>query len=46
MYATLLGRPDASDDHSFVDLGGDSLSFVEVSVRLERRLGRLPAELA
>ena len=24
-------------------LGGDSLSFVEVSVRLERRLGRLPA---
>jgi acyl-CoA synthetase (AMP-forming)/AMP-acid ligase II len=43
MYAALLGRPDARDDQSFVQLGGDSLSFVEVSVRLERRLGRLPA---
>jgi AMP-binding enzyme/Phosphopantetheine attachment site len=43
IYAALLGRPDARDDESFVQLGGDSLSFVEVSVRLERRLGRLPA---
>ena len=43
IFASVLGRPDAADHHSFVDLGGDSLSFVEVSVRLERLLGRLPA---
>jgi acyl-coenzyme A synthetase/AMP-(fatty) acid ligase len=43
LYAWLLDRPDASDDDSFVDLGGDSLSYVEVSVRLEELLGHLPA---
>ena len=42
LYATLLGRPDATPDDSFVALGGDSLSFVEVSVRLEAMLGVLP----
>ena len=42
MYATVLGRPDADDDDTFVGLGGDSLSYVEVSLRLERALGRLP----
>ena len=42
MYAAVLGRPDARPDHSFIDLGGDSLSFVEVSLRLERMLGQLP----
>ncbi len=42
MYATLLGRPEATDADSFVSLRGDSLSFVEVSYRLERRLGFLP----
>jgi hypothetical protein len=42
LYATLLGRPDADATSTFVGLGGDSLSFVEVSVRLEQRLGRLP----
>lgn len=44
LYATLLGRPDATADDSFVSLGGDSLSFVEVSVRLEALLGVLPAD--
>lgn len=44
MYAAVLGRPDARADQSFVDLGGDSLSFVEVSLRLERMLGHLPQE--
>ncbi len=44
LYAQLLGRPDAGVDDSFVALGGDSLSFVEVSVRLEARLGDLPAD--
>ncbi|ULN44858.1 AMP-binding protein (plasmid) [Mycolicibacterium crocinum] len=29
-------------DASFVDLGGNSLSYVAMSVRLERALGRLP----
>ncbi|OBF32439.1 AMP-dependent synthetase [Mycobacterium sp. ACS1612] len=31
-------------DASFVDLGGNSLSYVAMSVRLERTLGRLPAD--
>ncbi|KRF23574.1 AMP-binding protein [Phycicoccus sp. Soil803] len=43
LYRHLLGRPDASARTSFVDLGGDSLSYVEVSVRLEEVLGTLPA---
>ncbi|WP_229856275.1 AMP-binding protein [Nocardioides flavus (ex Wang et al. 2016)] len=30
----VLGRPDATDTDSFVDLGGDSLSYVELSTRL------------
>jgi hypothetical protein len=32
------------DDASFVDLGGNSLSYVPMSVRLERALGQLPAD--
>jgi acyl-CoA synthetase (AMP-forming)/AMP-acid ligase II len=44
LYCHLLGRPDASAGSSFVDLGGDSLSYVEVSVRLEDVLGSLPAD--
>lgn len=31
-------------DQSFVDLGGNSLSYVTMSVRLERALGHLPAD--
>lgn len=44
LYARLLGRPDATVDDSFTALGGDSLSYVEVSLRLEDLLGALPAE--
>ncbi len=33
-----------SPDQSFVDLGGNSLSYVAMSVRLERALGRLPVD--
>lgn len=44
LYALLLGRPDAGLHDSFVQLGGDSLSFVEVSVRLEALLGELPVD--
>ena len=42
LYAELLARPDTQPDDSFASLGGDSLSFVEVSIRLEGLLGRLP----
>ena len=42
LYALLLGRPDATPTDSFVALGGDSLSYVEVSIRLERLIGHLP----
>ena len=41
-YRELLDRPDATEDDSFVALGGDSLSYVEVSIHLERILGDLP----
>ncbi len=44
LYAQLLGRSAASDRSTFVSLGGDSLSYVEVSVRLEQLLGKLPAD--
>ncbi len=44
LYAELLGRPDATTASSFVDLGGDSLSYVEVSIRLGEHLGKLPGE--
>jgi acyl-CoA synthetase (AMP-forming)/AMP-acid ligase II len=33
-FVRVLGRPDAADTDSFVDLGGDSLSYVELSTRL------------
>ena len=41
---TVLGRGDVTPASTFVSLGGDSLSYVECSVRLERRLGRLPPD--
>ncbi|GAB6985828.1 AMP-binding protein [Nocardioides pyridinolyticus] len=43
LYAVVLGRPHATVDDSFVGLGGDSLSYVEVSTRLSERLGSLHA---
>ena len=42
LFAELLGRPDVTQDDSFAGLGGDSLSYVEVSLRLEQLLGALP----
>lgn len=42
LYRELLDAPHATADTSFVDLGGDSLSYVEVSLRLERVLDALP----
>jgi acyl-CoA synthetase (AMP-forming)/AMP-acid ligase II len=42
LYATILDRDDVSPDSSFVGLGGDSLSYVEMSLHLEEALGSLP----
>ena len=44
LYARVLGRPDVTEDSSFVSLGGDSLSYVEMSLQLEAALGRLPRD--
>lgn len=41
LYAALLGV-EVEEDSTFAGLGGDSLSYVEVSVRLEELLGHLP----
>jgi acyl-CoA synthetase (AMP-forming)/AMP-acid ligase II len=44
LYAAVLGRHDVGPASTFVSLGGDSLSYVECSVRLEELLGRLPSD--
>lgn len=46
LFAEVLHMPAESieRDASFVDLGGNSLSYVAMSVRLERILGRLPKD--
>ena len=43
-FRMVLGREEIDDRLSFADLGGDSFSYVEMSVRLERILGELPAD--
>lgn len=42
-YATVLRRTDATEDSSFVSLRGDSMSYVELSARVERLLRALPS---
>ena len=42
IFAEVLEQPDITETDSFVSLGGDSLSYVAASVRLERALGRIP----
>jgi hypothetical protein len=44
LYARILDHDDVTDDSSFVGLGGDSLSYVEMSLRLEEILGALPTD--
>ncbi|MET4638441.1 AMP-binding protein [Mycetocola sp. 2940] len=44
LFATLLTRPDVTLDDSFAGLGGDSLSYIEVSLRLESMVGALPRD--
>lgn len=41
-FAHALEREDINDHDTFVSLGGDSLSYVAVSIRLEQILGTLP----
>ena len=43
VFASVLGTRDVDGADTFVGLGGDSLSYVEVSIRLEQVLGHLPA---
>jgi len=44
LAAEVLDRPDAGPEDTFVSLGGDSFSYVEMSVRLEELLGSLPRD--
>jgi acyl-CoA synthetase (AMP-forming)/AMP-acid ligase II/fucose 4-O-acetylase-like acetyltransferase len=44
LYAEILDHPDVTEDSSFAGLGGDSLCYVEMSLRLEEALGHLPAD--
>ncbi|MFJ8636902.1 AMP-binding protein [Streptomyces sp. NPDC093568] len=43
LFAEILDRTDVTEESSFVSLGGDSLCYVEMSLRLEEALGHLPA---
>lgn len=43
-YALVLGRTEVLPGDSFAGLGGDSLSHVEMSVRLEGLIGSLPRD--
>lgn len=44
LYGEILEVERVADTDTFVSLGGDSLSFVETSQRLERLVGVLPAD--
>lgn len=44
LYAQILDRQDVTPASTFVSLGGDSLSYVEMSIRLEQVLGHLPPD--
>jgi acyl-CoA synthetase (AMP-forming)/AMP-acid ligase II len=44
VYATALGLASVPDDASFATLGGDSLSYVDASIGIEKALGQLPPE--
>jgi acyl-CoA synthetase (AMP-forming)/AMP-acid ligase II len=44
VFAEVLGRQVITDADTFVSLGGDSLSYIECSLRLEHVLGSLPTD--
>ncbi|WP_230205318.1 AMP-binding protein [Parafrankia elaeagni] len=41
-FARVLGHSEVADDATFVGLGGDSLTYVRMSLEIERALGSLP----
>ena len=43
-YAEILGLSRVDDEDTFASLGGDSLSYVEASLRLEHELGYVPRD--
>jgi acyl-CoA synthetase (AMP-forming)/AMP-acid ligase II len=43
VYAEVLRREVVGDEDTFVSLEGDSLSYVEMSIRVEEVLGHLPS---
>jgi hypothetical protein len=43
-FAAVLHEPEVDGDDTFVSLGGDSLSYVEMSIALEEALGELPPD--
>ena len=44
LLSLLLSHPEVGLDDSFAALGGDSLSYIEVSLRLEAMLGDVPRD--
>jgi acyl-CoA synthetase (AMP-forming)/AMP-acid ligase II/peptidoglycan/LPS O-acetylase OafA/YrhL len=44
VFRTVLRRETVADDDTFAGLGGDSLSYVEMSLAPEEVLGRLPED--
>lgn len=44
VFQVVLGKEQVLPQDTFVSLGGDSLSYVEASLRLESVLGRLPPD--
>jgi acyl-CoA synthetase (AMP-forming)/AMP-acid ligase II len=42
LFGQVLNRDEVTDHDTFVTLAGDSLSYVEMSIRLEEALGHLP----
>lgn len=42
--ARLLGLKSIQDEESFAGLGGDSLTYIQASLAIERRLGYLPPD--
>ncbi len=44
VLAPLTGHTDLDPDRSFVELGGDSFSHVQATIRLGRLLGKLPVD--
>jgi acyl-CoA synthetase (AMP-forming)/AMP-acid ligase II len=44
LFTAALGGVDVGDDDTFASLGGDSLSYVELSLALEEAIGTLPED--